>query len=52
MKNILHKKGLGVETNPAHEEPPTITLMKEKYTSKSDGDYFKLELCRYYTSSK
>ena len=44
--NVSHKKGWGVDTNPAHLEPPTIMLVKETSTSKSDGDYVKLKLRR------
>ena len=51
MMIFLHKKGWGVETNPDHVEPPTIPLVKETSTSNSDGDYFKLNLCRDPTSS-
>ena len=40
-----------MDTNPAHLEPPTIMLVKETSTSKSDGDYVKLKLRRYPTSS-
>ena len=38
MKNVLHKKGWGEETNLAHVEPPPIPLVKETSTSKLDGD--------------
>ena len=46
MKNSSHKKRWGMDTNPSHAKPPTIPLIKEKYTSKSYGDYVKLKLCR------
>ena len=49
MKNVLQKKGWGLETNPSHVEPPTIPLVKENSTGKSDGDYVKLNLCRDLT---
>ena len=51
MKNVFHKTGWGTDTNPSHIEPPTIPLIKERYTGKSDGDYVKLKLCIYPTSS-
>ena len=38
MKNVSHKKGWGVDTNPAHLEPPPILLTNETYNGKSDGD--------------
>ena len=41
MKNIFHKEVWGVDTNPAHVEPPPIMLVKETTTVKSDGDYVK-----------
>ena len=37
MNNFLHKKVWGVDTNPAHVEPPPIPLIKETSTSNSDG---------------
>ena len=46
MKNVLHKKGWGTETNPSHAQPHPIPLIKETYTGKSDGDYVKLKLRR------
>ena len=51
MKIILHKKGWVTDTNPAHVEPHSIPLIKETSTGKSDGDYLKLKLRRYFTSS-
>ena len=51
MKNVLHKKGLGTDTNPSHIEPPQNPLVKERPSGKSDGDYFKLKLPRDPTSS-
>ena len=51
MKNVLHKKGWGEETNLAHVEPPPIPLVKETSTSKLDGDQYKLKLRRYPTYS-
>ena len=51
MKIVLHKKVWGVDTNPGHVEPPLIPLVRETSTGKSDGDYVKLKLCRYPTSS-
>ena len=51
MKNVSHKKGWGVDTNPSHVEPPTITLIKETSTGTSDGDYAKLNMHRDPTSS-
>ena len=51
MKNVLHKKGWGVDTNPSHVEPPPIPLIKETSTGKSDGYYVKLKLLRDPTSS-
>ena len=51
MKSVLHKKGWGVDTNPSQVEPPPIPLIKETSTGKSDGDYVKLKLRRYPTSS-
>ena len=44
MTNVSHKKGWGVDTNPAHVEPPKIPLVKETSTGKSDGDYVKLNI--------
>ena len=46
-----HKKVWSVDTNPAHIEPPPISLTKETSTGKSYGDYVKLKLCRDPTSS-
>ena len=51
MKNILHKKVWGVDTNPFHVEPLPIMLIKENSTGNSDGYHVKLNLCRYPTSS-
>ena len=51
MKNVSHKKGWGTETNPAHVDLPTIPLVKETPTVKSDGYYVKIELRRYPTAS-
>ena len=44
MKNLLHKKVWEEDTNQAHIEPPTIPLVKEISTGKSDGYYVKLKL--------
>ena len=49
MKNVSHKKGWGVDSNPAHVEPP---LIKENSTGNSDVDGVKLNMRRYPTSSK
>ena len=38
MKKVLHKKGWGADTNPAHLEPPPIPLVKETPTDKLDGN--------------
>ena len=38
-------------TNLATVDPPQIPLIKETSTDKSDGDYVKLKLHRYPTSS-
>ena len=51
MKNVLHKKGWYVDNNLSHVEPPTIPLVKETSTGKSNGDYVKLNLRIYPTSS-
>ena len=51
MDNVSHKKGWGADTNTAHVEPPTILLVKETSTGKSDGEYVKLKLRRYPMSS-
>ena len=51
MKNVSHKKGLGVDTNLPHVDPPPIPLVKENFTGKSDGDYVELNLRRDPTSS-
>ena len=51
MKNFLHKKGWGVDTNLDHVEPPTITLIKESPTGNSYEDYVKLKLRRDPTFS-
>ena len=51
MKNVLHKKGWGMDHNPSRVEPPPIPFIKENSTVKSDGDYVKLKLCRDYMSS-
>ena len=51
MKNVLHKKGWRVDTNPAHVEPLPIPLINETPTGKSDGDDVKLKLRRDPTSS-
>ena len=51
MKNFLHKKGWGADTNPAHFEPHPIPLVKETSTRNPDGDYVKLNLHRYTMSS-
>ena len=51
MKNVSHKKGWCANTNPAHVDPPTITLVKETLTGKPYGDYVKLKLRRYPTYS-
>ena len=51
MKNVLHNKGWGADTNMAHAEPPTIPLVKETSTGKADGDNIKLKLRRYTMSS-
>ena len=40
-----------MDTNLAHVEPPPILLIKQTSTSKSDGDYVKLNLRRDPTSS-
>ena len=39
MKNVSHNKGWGVDTYPAHVEPPPIMLVKKTSTSNSDGDH-------------
>ena len=52
MKNVSHKKVWGADTNPDHVESPTIPLVKETSTGKSDGDYIKLKLCSDNKSSK
>ena len=51
MKNVLHKKGWGIDTNPAHIEPPTIPLIKEMCTGKSYENHGKLKLRRDSTYS-
>ena len=51
MKNVLHNKGWNSGTNPAHVEPPPITLVKETYNVKSDEYFIKLKVCRDTTSS-
>ena len=51
MKNVLHNKGWGADTKPAHVEPTTIPLVQETSIGKSDGDYFGLKLCRDPKSS-
>ena len=51
MKNILHKKVWGTDTNTSHVEPPLISLVKETSTGKSDGDYVKLKFLRGPTFS-
>ena len=51
MKNILHKKVWGTDTNTSHVEPPLISLVKETSTCKSDGDYVRLKFLRGPTSS-
>ena len=50
MKNVSHKKGRNLWTNPVHVEPLPIILTKEQYNGKSDGDFVKLKCCRYPTS--
>ena len=47
MKNVLHQKGWGTDTNSYHVEPPPIPLIKETSTVKPDGYYVKLKLRRY-----
>ena len=49
MKNVLHKKGWGVDTSLSHVDPPPIPLMKKTSTDKSDGYCVKLNLRRYPT---
>ena len=51
MKKFSHKKGWGTDANTAHVESPPIPVIKETFNDKSDGDYVKLKLCRYPTSS-
>ena len=51
MKNVLHKRGWNLGTNPAHVEPTPILLTKETYNGKSEKDYVKLKLRRDHTSS-
>ena len=51
MKEILHKKVWGTDTNTSHVEPPLILLVKESSTGNSDGDYVKLKFLRGPTSS-
>ena len=50
MKNVSHKKGWGMETNPDHLEPPPIPLIKQIYTGKLGLDYVKINLLRDPTS--
>ena len=50
-EDFLHKKGWGVDNNPAHVEPPPILLIRKTYNGKSDRDDLKLKLCIYPTSS-
>ena len=51
MKNVSHKKGWVVDTNPDHVERPSIPLIKENSTGKSDVDYVKLKMRRDHTFS-
>ena len=51
MKNVLHQKGWGTYTSPDHVDPSPILLIKETPDGKSDGDYVKLKMCGYPTSS-
>ena len=51
MKNVTHKKGWNLVTNPAHVEPPSIPLIKEMYNGKSDKDLVMLKFHRDPTSS-
>ena len=51
MQNVSHNKGWVVDTNLEHSEPPSIMVVKETSTCKSDGSYVKLKLRRYPTSS-
>ena len=51
MKNFSHKKVWVIYTNLSCVEPPTILLIKETSTCKSDAEYVKLKLRRDPTSS-
>ena len=51
MKNVSHKKVWGAYTNLAHVDPYPIILVKKTSTGNSDGDYVKLKLRIYHTSS-
>ena len=51
MKNVYHKKGWNLVTNPAHVKPPPISLIKEKCNGKSDEYIVKIKLRRDPTSS-
>ena len=51
MKNVSHKKGWNLGTNPAHVEPPLKTRIGETCNGKSDKDFVKIKLLRDTTSS-
>ena len=44
MKEFSHNKGWNSGINPAHVEPPPISLIKETYNGKSDKYCFNLKL--------
>ena len=51
MKNLFHKKGWNLGTNPSHVEPPSITLINKTYNGDSEKDFVKLKLRRDPMSS-
>ena len=51
MKNVSHKKGWKLGTNPAHVEPPPIPQIKETCNGKSEKDFVQLKFCRDPMSS-
>ena len=51
MKNVSHKIGWNLGTNPEHVEPLPILIIKEMYNGKSDKDFVELKLCGYHMSS-
>ena len=51
MKNFSHNKGCNLGINPAHVEPPLITIIRETRNSKSDKVFIHITFFGDHTSS-